>query len=101
MDQLEAFTATKSVQLDRSVDFSVAAARTIIQSEVSTHDRRYLQCLDVKCSRVLARWAKKNPHFPSNFVFHGSGTVLSFVYKAIAQSHSRDFASQAIPLFCI
>jgi hypothetical protein len=55
MDQLEAFTATNSVQLDRSVDCSVAAALTIIQPEVSTCDRRYLKCLDVKCSRVLAR----------------------------------------------
>jgi hypothetical protein len=88
-----AFTATKSVQLNRCVDLSVAATRMIIQSEVATHDWRYLQCLNVKCSRVLARCAKKNPYFPSNIVFHGSGTVLTFVYKAIAQSRSRDFAS--------
>jgi hypothetical protein len=52
VDQLESFTAA---QLDRGVDLSVAAARMIIQSEVSIHDRRYLECLDVKCSRVLAR----------------------------------------------
>jgi hypothetical protein len=55
MDQLEAFTATKSVQLDRSVDLSVAASGTIIQSEVATRDRRYLECLDVKCTRGLTR----------------------------------------------
>ena len=27
----------------------------IIQSEVSASDQRYLECLDIKCTRILAR----------------------------------------------
>ena len=28
---------------------------SIVQSEVSAHDRRYLERLDVKCTRIVAR----------------------------------------------
>ena len=74
--------------------------RSIIQSEVSAHDQHYFEYLDVKCTRIVARWATISPHLPSKYSLYGSGTVLCFLYKAITKSRSRDFASQALPFFC-
>ena len=34
---------------------------SIIQSEASTHNPCYLECLDVQCSRILARWSEDTP----------------------------------------